>query len=345
MPSTLKCTQCGGDLTFTPELQLWKCEWCDKEHTQADLHGFTQEADEALNTAAAVTHKCGYCGAEVITAEETAQTFCLYCQRPVTILSQVSGDFKPSFVLPFKYTKDGAMEQFRAFLKGKRFVPDSYCAEKNLEKISGVYIPFWLFDGTVHFSVNGEGDIITTTRQGDYRVTRTDTYRVARAGVLSVKDVPVDASSKTPDDIMDSIEPYDFRELKPFATPYLSGFLAERYDVERNDAFTRAKRRMESSAEKKIKDSLTRYSRVRRQQDHKNTEDKAARYGLLPVWMLHSFFKEKDYLFAMNGQSGKMLGNLPMDGGKMVRFALLVFLGGGVGSALLGFALRYFGML
>jgi hypothetical protein len=355
MPSTLKCTVCGGDLGFTPELQLWKCEWCDKEHTEADLHGFSQEADEALDSAVAVkvqreetddgvvvTYKCAYCGAEVVTTEEVAQTFCVYCQRPVTILSQVSGGFKPEVLLPFKNTKDKALEQYKNFLKGKRFLPDSYCADKNLEKLTGVYIPFWLFEGTAHFRIAGEADIVTTTRQGDYRVIKTDTYRIVRIGQLGVRDVPVDASSKTPNDVMDSIEPFDFKEFKPFATPYLSGFLAERFDVSQDDSFPRAEKRIFGSVEAKVKASLTRYGSVRRSEDKKRTERVSARYALLPVWMLHSFFQEKDYLFAMNGQTGKMLGNLPMDKGKMLRFGTLVFLASGVGSALAGLALKFF---
>jgi hypothetical protein len=337
-------------------LQLWKCEWCDKEHTESDLSGFTREAGEALNEtvevqkrreeaedgSVIVTVKCSYCGAEVVAAEETAQTFCLYCQRPVTILSQVSGEFKPEVLLPFRHTKAHALEQYKGFLKGKRFLPNAYCADKNLEKLTGVYIPFWLFDGTVHFNMTGEGDIVTVSRQGDYKVTKTDTFRLVRVGQIGVESVPVDASSKTPDDIMDSIEPYDFTDLKPFATPFLSGFLAERFDVSQDASFPRAQRRMEGSAEKKLSASLTRYGRVRRHKDEKRTEGVSARYGLLPVWMLHSFFEDKDYLFAMNGQTGKMLGNLPIDKGKAFRFGLLVFLASGTGSALVGFLLRFF---
>ena len=353
MPATLKCSVCGGDLQFTPVSQNWKCEWCDKEHTEEDLKGFTSEAAEALNETVevkstrvetddgvVVTYKCSYCGAEVVTDEETAATFCVYCQRPVTILSQVSGEFKPSFVLPFKNTKDDALENYKGFLKGKRFLPDSYCADSNLEKLTGVYIPFWLFDGTVHFDYIGEGDIITVSRKGDYKITKTDTYRVVRIGHLRVEKVPVDASTKTPDDIMDSIEPFDFTQLKPFATPFLSGFLAERFDLGWEECLGRANKRADGSVDKKIKNSQTRYNRVRTQQSKKEMRDVSQEYGLLPVWMLHSIFEEKDYIFAMNGQTGKMLGNLPIDKGKAIRFASILFGISGTLCALAGLALR-----
>jgi len=362
MPSTLKCTNCGGDLKFTPQLQKWKCEWCDEIHTKEDLEDQIEAADEAADHAAQVapppvgkrevtddgvtiTYKCDYCGAEVITSEGTMQTFCVYCQRPVTILSQVSGEFKPSAVLPFTHTKEDAISQFKNFLKGKRFLPDSYCADKNVEKLTGVYIPFWLFDGIMHFDYSGEGDVVTVFRQGDFEVTRTDTFRIVRKGSLGVENVPVDASLKTPDDIMDSIEPFTFSELRKFATPYLSGFLAERFDVSQEDSQGRAEQRMAGSVDKKISASLGRYNRVRTQRDDKSARNVTAKYALLPVWLLYSFFQEEKYLFAMNGQTGKMLGNLPMDKGKMAKFGLLVFAISGVGSALLGLLLRYLGII
>jgi DNA-directed RNA polymerase subunit RPC12/RpoP len=353
MPSTLKCANCGGDLKFTPSLQLWQCEWCDQKHTQADLPGFSAETDEAPGPAAdaasrsgetdggaIITYKCGYCGAEVVTADSTSQTFCVYCQRPVAILSRLSGEFKPDAVLPFKLVKENALEQYRSFLKGKRFLPNSYCSERNTEKLTGVYIPFWLFDGKVVFDTSGEGDIVTVSRQGDYRVTKTDTYRIRRSGQFGVREVPVDASSKTPSDVMDSIEPFDFSALQPFAAPYLSGFLAERFDISQEDSFVRAQKRMESSADKKINASLTRYKRVRKQKDEKRAEDITAKYGLLPVWILHSFYEDKDYLFAMNGQTGKMLGNLPVDKGKMFRFGLIVLAISGTACAAAGLLLK-----
>ncbi|MCL2201889.1 MAG: hypothetical protein FWB75_07975 [Oscillospiraceae bacterium] len=358
MPSTLKCTNCGGDLEFTPHLQQWKCEWCDKVHTKEDLEGFTPEAKEALgdtvqveerrevtDEGVTVTYKCSYCGAEVITTEETAQTFCCYCQRPVTILSQVSGEFKPAVVLPFRLIKEDALTQFKNFLQGKRFLPDAYCGEKNIEKLSGIYVPFWLYDATMHFDFAGEGDIVTSSIQGDFKVIRTDTFQVLRKGSFRAENIPVDASIKIPDDIMDSIEPYKYEDLKPFATPYLSGFMAQRFDVSKDDCFPRANARMEGSADIQIDATLGRYSTVRRHKSTKNAQHVQARYALLPVWMLYSTFEGEDYIFAMNGQTGKMLGNLPMDKAKMIKFGLLVFLLSGAGSALLGFALRALGFI
>ena len=330
---SLKCLTCGGDLLFTPSLQKWKCEWCDSEFTEKDLGPGEKEtaADDAVESYEHAdnpdvkVYKCSYCGAEVITDNVTAATFCVYCQRPIVVGSQFSGAFKPDFVVPFKNTKDQALSSFKGYLKGKRFLPNEYKNDQNIEKLAGVYIPFWLYEGDVGFNVRGEADIVTNKRQGDYDIKKTDIYEFAREGQIRIENIPVDASTRTPDDLMDSIEPFDFSTLTAFSTNYLSGFLAEKYDEEESKLYERAKTRFEGSAENKIRDSLKKYSTVRRKVDKKRVDNVKSKYGLLPVWMFNSKFKDKQYNYAMNGQTGKMTGNLPVDGTKIFIFFLTVF--------------------
>ncbi|MCL2815509.1 MAG: hypothetical protein FWD23_12985 [Oscillospiraceae bacterium] len=330
---SLKCLTCGGDLLFNPTLQKWKCEWCDSEFTEKDLGPAAAETTgsdavesyEHADNPDVKVYKCSYCGAEVVTDNVTAATFCVYCQRPIVVGSQFSGAFKPDFVVPFKNTKDQALKSFKDYLKGKRFLPNEYKNDQNIEKLAGVYIPFWLYEGDVGFNVRGEGDIVTNKRQGDYDIKKTDIYEIAREGQIKIENIPVDASTRTPDDLMDSIEPFDFSTLTGFSTNYLSGFLAEKYDEEESKLYERAKKRFEGSAENKIRESLEKYSTVRRKVDKKRLDNVKSKYGLLPVWMFNSKFKDKQYNYAMNGQTGKMTGNLPVDGGKIFTFFLTVF--------------------
>ncbi|MCL2772773.1 MAG: hypothetical protein FWD71_05425 [Oscillospiraceae bacterium] len=340
MVKSLKCLNCGADLKFNPTLQKWKCEWCDSEYTEKDLdvgaEGTNAAADnsndtvEFMSDADTKVYKCSYCGGEVFTDNVTSATFCVYCQRPITLGSQLSGVFKPDVVIPFQNTKDEALSAFKNYLKNKRFVPDAYKSDQNIEKLTGVYIPFWLYNGDVGFNMQGEGDIVTVRRSGNYEITKTDVFGVSREGAIHIEDIPVDASSRTPDDIMDSIEPFDFSKLTEFSSNYLSGFLAERYDEDRNQVYDRAKERFDGSAENKIKASLHKYAIVRRTVDKKRVDNVSSKYGLLPVWILYSNFKDKQYIYAMNGQTGKIIGNLPIDGGKVFRYAALVFLISGV---------------
>jgi len=245
---TLKCLTCGADLLFDPTLQKWKCEWCDSEFTESDLgsgatedtsvYDTAEEPAEPLDNANIRVYDCNYCGAEVITDATTAATFCVYCQRPVVLVPRLSGEFKPCVMIPFQTTKDEALETFKKYLSKKRFIPDEYKSDQNIEKLTGVYTPFWIYKGDVGFNVQGEGDIVSIRRSGDYRITRTDTYKIVREGKITIENIPVDASSKTPSDVMDSIEPFDFKKLADFSTHFLSGFLAERYDEDKKKYMT-----------------------------------------------------------------------------------------------------------
>ena len=336
MVKSLKCLNCGGDLLFNPTLQKWKCEWCDSEFEKKDLDAANintaEESGSVASEPAQVysdeeikVYSCSYCGAEVVTDNVTSSTFCVYCQRPVTLLSQLSGEFKPSVIIPFHNTKEQAKNIFDNYLKKKRFIPNEYKANQNIEKLTGVYLPFWLYDGDVNFNVQGEGDIVTRRRSGDYEITKTDVYMIAREGSIKIDNIPVDASSRTPDDVMDSIEPFNFAELGDFSTHYLSGFLAERYDEDKEKLYQRAKIRFEGSAEGRIKKSLTRYSSVRRLINKKRIDNLSSKYGLLPVWLLYSKYKDKQYIYAMNGQTDKITGNLPVDKGKVFSFWAVIF--------------------
>ena len=341
---TLKCLTCGADLMFNPTLQKWKCEWCDSEFTEKDLgvDNLEEPVSSAIETPESIenpdikVYRCSYCGAEVVTDNVTAATFCVYCQRPITLGSQLSGEFKPAVIIPFQNTKEQALNAFKDYLKGKRFLPNEYKNNQNIEKLTGVYIPFWLYDGEVSFNVHGEGDIVTTRRSGEYMIKKTDIYSIAREGQIKIDNIPVDASTRTPSDVMDSIEPFEFSKLINFSTNYLSGFLAERYDDDKENLYERAKTRFEGSAENKIRESLRKYSAVRRKIDKKRVDNVSSKYGLLPVWLLYSTFKDKQYIYAMNGQTGKIIGDLPTDSGKIFKFWLTVFAISGILSGVIG---------
>ena len=336
---SLKCLNCGADLLFNPPLQKWKCEWCDSEYEKKELDAaninVTEESgnvsddfggpSQVYSDSEIRVYSCSYCGAEVVTDNVTSAAFCVYCQRPVVMTSQLSGEFKPSVIIPFHNTKDQALNTFKNYLKKKRFLPNAYKSDQNIEKLTGVYLPFWLYDGDVGFTVHGEGDIVSHRYSGDYKITRTDIYNIAREGQIKIDNIPVDASTRTPDDIMDSIEPFVFSQLENFSTHYLSGFLAERYDEDKEKLYQRAKIRFEGSAENKIRQSLTGYTAVRRRINRKRIDNLSSKYGLLPVWLLYSNYKNKQYIYAMNGQTDKITGNLPVDYSKVFKFWAVVF--------------------
>ena len=261
----------------------------------------------------------GICGAELICDETTAATSCPYCGNPTVVPGQFSGALKPEFVLPFRMTKDDAVRALRAHYRGKPFLPRSFTAGNHIEEIQGVYVPFWLFDGGAEGEVDYKAANSRTYRDDDYEVTETDHYDVHRGGSIAFEKIPVDASSKMPDDHMDSIEPFDYTQMQPFSTAYLPGYLADKYDVTVDDSRARADRRSRETLENALRETVTGYGTCVTDRTDIRLHRGKVHYALLPVWMLSTKWNGESFLFAMNGQTGKLVGDLPTDRGRYWR--------------------------
>lgn len=326
-----KCKACDAVLKFNPHKQNWKCEYCRNEYSLEEL----KDQEESLNTDNASdikeeiknldNYNCPNCGASIVALENTTASTCPYCRNTTIIKEKLEGEFNPDLVIPFRYTKEDAIAAFKKFHKGKLLMPKAFNNDKNIQEMTGVYIPFWLYN------IDSLGDIsatckrITTYSDSDYHYTKTDVYRAYREGQLSFIKVPVDGATRFQDDIMNSIEPFNYNDLKNFSYSYLSGFLADRYDVSSEQAYESAKIRVEKSVESFLKRDIVGYNSVI--VDKKNIVSKQLdnKYCLLPVWMLNIKYKDKIYPFAMNGQTGKMIGNYPVDLKKAILLGIVVF--------------------
>ena len=261
-------------------------------------------------------YSCPSCGAELICDETTAATSCPYCGNPTVVPGQFSGALKPDYVIPFRLSKEDAVAALKSHYKGKPFLPKAFTNGNHIQEIQGVYVPFWMFDGMAEGSADYEGLITHVYETGDTEVTETQHFDVRRGGSIAFEKVPVDASSKMPDDHMDSIEPYDYADLKPFSTAYLPGFLADKYDVSVADSRDRADSRCAASLEMALRRTADQYDVCIPLNQNIRLKRGKVHYALLPVWMLHTKWNGKDFLFAMNGQTGKLVGDLPTDMGK-----------------------------
>ena len=338
-----KCPACTGPLRFDGATGKLQCDFCGSSYEVAEIEKLYAEKDaqaagafrQAEEQAAADgewtaasgsdwgadaeklrVYSCPSCGAELICDETTAATSCPYCGNPTVVPGQFSGVLKPDYVIPFKVSKKEAIEKLKMHYKGRPYLPKSFKDDNHIEEIQGVYVPFWMFDG----KASGEASYKATTskvyEKGDEEITETRHYEVSRAGSIGFEKIPVDASSKMPDDHMDSIEPYDYSGLKEFSTAYLPGFLADKYDVSVKDSQKRADTRCASTLEDALRGTVTGYDSCTL--EHKQIDLKRGKvhYALLPVWMLHTKWNGQDFLFAMNGQTGKMVGDLPTSKGK-----------------------------
>ena len=214
---------------------------------------------------------------------------------------------------PFKLDKKAAIAQLTRYYKGKAFLPKAFKSQNHIAEIQGVYVPFWLYDAKADARGRYEGQNSESHREGDYMVTTTQHYDVRREGSAAFAKVPVDGSSKMPDAHMDAIEPFDYGDLKPFSTAYLPGFLADRYDEDDKKCAARVLTRMKNSTAAALHDTLGGYTGVQTLSEQIDSRTLEPHYALLPVWMLHTRWKDKDFLFAMNGQTGRLIGDLPVD--------------------------------
>ena len=255
---------------------------------------------------------CPSCGAELLCDATTAATSCPYCGNPSVLPGQFSGILKPDFVLPFKLSKEDAIKALKKHYLKKPLLPSTFSKANHLEEIKGVYVPFWMYDGEASGSARFHATQVHTYTSGDYEITETSHYDVRRAGSIAFEKIPVDASSKMPDDYMDSIEPYDYAELKPFSTAYLPGFLADKYDVSVEDSRERADTRCEGSLLSALERTVSGYTTCNETSRDIHLKRGKVHYALLPVWILNTRWEGKDFLFAMNGQTGKLVGNLPV---------------------------------
>ncbi len=334
-----QCPACTGPLHFASESGKLECEYCGSIYEVAEIEAmFAQKEDKAEaafakeadgwnaegagsqwseeEAAGMKAYSCPSCGAEIVCDTTTAATSCVYCGNPTVVPGQFSGSLKPDYVIPFKLNKEAAEQALKRYYKGKVFLPKAFSSANHISEIKGVYVPFWLFDGEADCSANYDASNSRTYNAGDYRVTETDHYRVHRAGHFSFERVPADASTKMPDNHMDSIEPFDYSELKPFSTAYLPGYLADKYDVSAEESAQRINERIKGSAAQLLRSTVNTYQTVIEKGSNVSIKKGKTRYALLPVWMLHTKWQDKDFLFAMNGQTGKLIGDLPVDKGK-----------------------------
>lgn len=326
----VQCPSCSAPLHFDAKLGKMKCEYCDSvfdvnEFKNIDNVNVEESTEEPLEKESYVKYNCPDCGAEIIADENTSATFCLYCGNTAILKNKLSGKFAPDKIIPFKMVKEDAIKAFKDLCKGRIFMPKFFNSVKNIEKITGLYIPFWLYEVDVDGSIDATGTRITSWTRGNTHYTKTDFYDVNRTGAMNYKRIPVDGSTRFANDIMNTLEPFYFHYLVDYNHAYLSGYLAEAYDVKSEDAYEDAKKRALETTKNVMLNDMGSYSSKTIKNNNLNASMKGYEYALLPVWMLNVKYKDKYYLFAMNGQTGEFVGNVPVDKKKVVIFSVILF--------------------
>ncbi|NLL05441.1 MAG: DNA helicase PriA [Clostridiaceae bacterium] len=320
-----KCPNCNAPLEFNPPTQNWKCDYCAAEFKLEEIDTVHNEEASEQDMQELDSYKCGSCGAELIADATTSATFCLYCKSPTIIKTRFSGRFKPKSVIPFRLVSDEAKEIYREWISKKLFTPKEFKQKEEIDKVTGIYAPFWLFDCRADGMISGEATRVTSWRKGDYRYTNTKYYLVTRRGVAQYNRIPVDASKKLDDNFMFMAEPYHYDDLKEFSMKYMSGFMAERYDVESDEAKPTMEARAKKYMEDRLRSTVSGYSSFSIRDKNVALSKVDASYAMLPIYLLINKFKGKDHIFIINGQTGKVVGDTPISRLRQFVFAIIVF--------------------
>lgn len=322
-----KCPCCNAGLVFMDDIRSLTCEYCDNTFELDAVRAFNESGTEQAEFQWEQEDKqswdeseqqsirlfqCPSCAGEIMADENTAATFCPYCDNPTILPARLSGGLKPDAVIPFKTRKEDAVDAFLKLCKGKPLLPREFTTQHRLEKITGMYVPFWLYDCNADYSGSYKATRIHRWSDSRYNYVKTDHYLLKRSASAAFSGIPMDGSGKMDDVFMESIEPYDYTQLIPFETAYLSGYLADKYDVPAEQGQPRIQERVEQSFDDQLRSTMALYSSVIPTDKTSRIDHSKARYVLLPVWMLNTRYKDKLYTFAMNGQTGKMTGTFPV---------------------------------
>ncbi len=340
-----KCPNCGGDVTFNPATGKYKCEWCNSTFEQEQLDAQTAAKTEAEQAAPekpaespaqgnageledARVYGCPSCGAQIVTDATTAATFCYYCHNPVVLSGRLDGAYKPDYVVPFSIDRKQALEKFSQWIAKKKFVPKSFYDKEQIEKFSGVYFPYLLYSCRVTGHIDARATKVSRVRVGNSEDVTTGTYQVRRDGDMPVENVAKNALKKANRILVEGVQPFDMKGLRPFNMSYLSGFLAEKRDIEAREIQPEVSGEVHNYAVSQLKSTIAGYTEVSVTNDALRLEDESWSYALMPVWTVtyKDPGSDKIYYYSMNGQSGKVIGELPVDKSTLIRYFLTIFI-------------------
>ncbi len=348
-----KCPNCGADMAFDSQTGKLRCGSCGRTDNIENMAGkghshkgeevkFDMDEEDVRSANAAFEHDysnpsntdepsqhstfgkeeakeyhCNNCGAVLITDAQTTATTCSFCGAGVVLSDRLSGSLAPSLVIPFTISKEQAQEAFKKWCRKGLLTPKDFMTADRIKNITGLYVPFWLYD------LNGRGEVeatctrVRTYTLGDYIYTETKWYHVYRKVDLNYDRIPCDASQKMEDQMMDKLEPYNYANLKDFNMPYLAGYISEKYDFNDEQMLPRVKERVGQYVDQYLRSTINGYTTVNYNHKNINVLKRKAHYTLMPVWMVCYDYRKAEHIFAMNGQTGKIVGKPPLSKLKM----------------------------
>ena len=337
-----KCPNCGGAIRFDPGTQEMACPYCRSVISVEALKAMDEEAalsqeSESIDLEyqgggwrqgeqqGMAVYSCDTCGGEIVGDETLGSTSCPFCGTPVVMTSKFAGTLRPDMIIPFKLGKDAALAALGKHYLRKKLLPGVFKDRSHLDEVKGIYVPFWLFDADADAHIEYRATKVRSWSDKDYNYRETSVFRVVREGGIGFSQVPVDGSKAIDDTLMESIEPFSMTAAVDYQSAYLAGYYANKYDVDAKESTPRANDRIKNSTVAEFAGTVTGYSTVTPQSANIRLKNGAVHYALFPVWLLSTRWSGQKFVFAMNGQTGKFVGDLPLDKGAYWRWFFTIF--------------------
>lgn len=358
-----QCLTCGATLYWDETKQKLTCRYCDSEFDVSDFEDKTKEPIETQQAEPVVSYSapeinykpapvypeyaisqpsqeevkyviyaCTNCGGEIIATETTMATICPYCGEAVNITSKSVGDFRPELIIPFKITKQQSIDIYKKYIEKIKFLPKTFTKDNVIEKIQGMYIPYQLHTIKAFTHHNLQGTITQSHRRGDDKVTITEKYDLRLFAESLFSRFPTDASRQTKNSIVEKIEDFDYRAITKFNPAYMAGYVADQKDDDPDVLQERAMNNWNKMLNEKVLGNFSKYT-ITENNMEQNIESHTEEYAMLPVWVLNIKSKNIVYTVMVNGQTGTIYGELPLNKAALDFYVFAIT--AGVNSAIL----------
>lgn len=324
-----QCRNCAGQLVFDPAKQKLVCDRCGSEFEPEEFDAsekgplwdkkavsmnevYGTDDEEFMDC---YVYSCASCGGEVMINGSEASTKCIYCGNSAVIFNRISRQRRPKYIIPFAITREEAEDIVRNKLKSGKFVPKKIKNFKT-EDVRGIYIPYWIVD------CEHKGAVRIGAHSGKR------TYYYARAGKMTIRDLPLDGSKMLSDESSSRLEPFNLEGLKPFDEDYLLGFYSNMSDITYGELRSAAEKRTDAYFTELALNSVPadNDSKWLTAQMHFTTVDyDNMRYAMFPVWFVTYDYMGKHNTILVNGQSGKTVCGVPWN--KVLFITLLIVTG------------------
>lgn len=304
-----RCENCNGSVTFDVASQQMKCAHCGSSFSPESFR--VRDEGTADGGTDLTVFRCGGCGAELESTEDSMVGFCPYCGGQSVLNTGRAGGERPERILPFQISRESCADLYSRFAKKVRYLPREMTDPEQLKSFTGIYMPYYEYDVAFGASeIQG-----TKTVEDHFRYEVVNTYRIDARLEGTYRGVPFDASRYLDDEIAARTLPFDTAAERDFHPAYLAGFYADAATVD-GDLYGK------DAADQAVKDVVEEVAQSALAESGIAVDKSAARVEaettgrhrvLYPLWFL-TWRKDDRVAYAViNGQSGKVVSDLPLD--------------------------------